>query len=533
MIVTKTITLLSDVVGSRSDAGAPPASPYAALAVGTFGALIGGAFPVSVIFAMGDIGGGLSASADDAAWFTTLYNVGQLIGQPLLMILIGGLGRGPVMRLAGAGLAVTSLGVAIAPNLEFALSVRLLQGVFGGMLPTLMMLLVMTSPLPGRAKVAGLAAFSLSASLGVGIGAGLAAWLIGLGDWRMLFWGQVVAALIYLLLSRLVLRGERGDPRRLGAADWSSFLLVTLAVGLLAIGLGEGERRFWLESWWITASLACGLLAGAFAVGSLNAASNPLLRLEILSMPTLRWALILQLLFRFGLMVAIAVIPQYLARTQGFRIEQLGPLLALLALATLVTGPIAWWMACKFDPRISLSFGLACFALAAGRCVLIGPDWAAPEFVAPLIIIGVGQTFFGIAVLRFATWKITMREGPSVGVLFNFARIFGLVGGLAMASHIITEREKFHSARLGEALDILDPAVTQRLAGQSAVFANWLSDPAGSQRSGVAGLARAVSLQAYTQGYADAFTIIAVALLGSAVLVWTLPRLPAIPAHRR
>ena len=517
-------------------AQATPMSLNPALAVAALGALIGGAFPISVIFAIGDIGGGLSSSADDAAWITTIYNVGQLIAQPLLMLLVAAVGRGRAMRIAGAGFGLMSLAIALAPNLDFVIAARLFQGLFGGMLPTLMMLLVMTSPLQGRARVAGLATFSISASLGVGVGAGMAAWLVGLGQqagigWRMLFWAQVAAAAIYVGLACLVLRQERGDPKRLASADWGSLILVTLAMSLMAIGLGEGERRFWLDSWWIAASLACATLAGLLAVDSLRRSPNPLIRLDVLSKPTLSWALILQLLFRFGLMVSIAVIPQYLARTQGFRIEQLGPLLAPLALATLLTGPVAWWTACKFDPRVTLSAGLGCFALAASLCTFIAPDWAAPQFLAPVLLVGAGQALFGVAVLRFATWDIAMPQGPSVGVMFNFARVFGLVGGLAIAAHTINEREKFHSARLVEGLDLLDPAVSQRLATQSGAFANWLSDPAAVQRSGMADLVRAAGLQAFTQGYADAFAVIALTLLAAAILVWALPRLPLIPAR--
>ncbi len=63
--------------GPGSLAGAAPRAPYAALALSAFGALMGGLFPISVIFSAGDIGGGLSASADDTAWIVTLYNVGR------------------------------------------------------------------------------------------------------------------------------------------------------------------------------------------------------------------------------------------------------------------------------------------------------------------------------------------------------------------------------------------------------------------------------------------------------------------------
>lgn len=511
-----------------------PDAPIAALALSAFGALMGGLFPISVIFSLGDIGGGLSASADDTAWMVTLYNVGQILGQPLLMIAAGAFGRGGAMRLAGAGFVVSSLAVAVAPHLGWALAARLAQGAFCGVLPTFMMLLVMTSPLPGRSRVAGLAVFSIAASIGLGLAASVAAWLIELGGWRALFWGQALGGLLYTALAFLVLEGERGDPRRLRAVDWSGYALLSLALSLLLIGVSEAERHFWFEAWWITAAFACGGLGLVLAVRHIPRAAIPMLRLNLLTRPTLGWALLFQLLFRFGLMVGIVVAPQYLARLQGYRVEQLGPLLLPFALATLAAGPLAWWAVCRFDPRLSLSVGLASFAIAAARGAFLSPDWTAPELLWPLILVGVGQAFLGVAMLRFATWQVEPPiEGPTVGVTFNYARVIGLALGVAVANHTLIEREKFHFARLGEGLNLIDGGVTQRLASQAGAFANWISDPVAAQRAGVAGLARATSNQALAKGFADAFAVIAVGLMAAAILVWALPRLPAVPAETR
>jgi|UPI000647CD96 DHA2 family multidrug resistance protein len=510
------------------------AAPIAALGLSAFGAMMGGLFPISVIFSLGDIGGGLSASADDTAWMVTLYNVGQVVGQPLLMIMAGAFGRGGVMRMIGAGFVVSSLAAAVAPDLGWALAARLVQGIFCGVMPTFMMLLVMTSPLSGRAQVGGLAVFSIAASVGLGLAASVAAWLIDLGGWRALFWGQALSGLLYTALAFLVLEDDRGDPRRLRAADWSGYGLLSLALSLLVIGVSEGERHFWFQTWWITATFACGGLGLVVAVRLIPRAAAPILRLDLLARPTLGLALIFQFFFRFGLMVGIVVAPQYLARLQGYRVEQLGALLLPFALATLAAGPVAWWAVCRFDPRLSLSFGLASFAAAATRGVFLSPDWAAPELLWPLILIGVGQAFLGVAMLRFATWKVVPPiEGPTVGVTFNYARVIGLAVGVAVANHTLIEREKFHSARLGESLSLVDGAVVQRLAGQAGAFANWISDPSAAQRAGVASLARAASNQAFAKGFADAFAVIAVGLLAAAILVWALPRLPTIPAETR
>ena len=512
---------------------APPRAPLGALSLSAFGALMGGLFPISVIFALGDIGGGLSASADDTAWLVTVYNVGQILGQPLLMIVAGALGRGGAMRLVGVGFVISSLAVSLAPSLGWAIAARGLQGVFGGVLPTFMMLLVMTSPLPGRARVAGLAAFSLASSVGLGLAAAVAAWLIDLGGWRALFWGQALMGLLYTALAFLVLPDERGDPKRLQVTDWGGYGLLSLALSLLITGVSEGERRFWFETWWITAALACGGLGMVLALRHIPLVSTPLLRVELLATPTLGWALVLQLLFRLGLMFGIVVAPQFLARFQGYRVEQLGPLLLPLAVATLAAGPAAWWAVCRFDPRLSLSMGMACLSAAAACGAFLSPDWAAPQLLAPVVLIGVGQAFLGIALLRFATWDITpATQGATVGITFNYARVFGLALGVTLASHTLVEREKFQSARLVEGLSTVDGGVSQQLIAQASAFANWNSDPGAVQRASLASLARVASGQAFAQGFADTFAIIALVLLLAAILVWALPRLPAIAATR-
>jgi DHA2 family multidrug resistance protein len=512
----------------------PPQVPIAALALAALGVTVGATFPIVVIFSMGDIAGGLSASADDASWITTLYNVGQLIGQPLLMILAGGLGRGRTMRIAGMGFALASLAVAVAPSLPFAIASRLVQGIFGGMLPTLMMLLVMTSPLKGRRQVAGLATFAIAASLGVGFAAIIGGTLLGVGGWRALFWSQALLGAAYGALASQVLKGERGDPARLRTADWPNFILLSASLGLLAIVLGEGERRFWFETWWISAALAGGLMGLGFSICGLLTAANPLLRLQVFAKPTFSFAIGLQLLFRVGLMTAIAIGPQFLARLAGYRIEQLAPALLPVALVTLATAPLAWWLSVRIDARIVLSIGLGGFALAAALCSRLSPDWAAPQFLVPMILIGVGQALFGVATLRFAVFDIApAMEGPTIGIVFNFARIFGLIGGLALAAHVTAEQEKLHSARLGEHLSGLDPSLSQRLATQAGPYAAWISDPAASQAAGVANLARANAGQAFTLAYSDAFLTIAGVLVAAAILAWALPRLANLPPAPR
>jgi DHA2 family multidrug resistance protein len=503
-----------------------PSPPWGAIAVSTFGAIVGATMPLAVILSMPDIAGGLSASADEASWVTTLYNVGVLAGLPAAVGLAFILGRGRAMQICGLGFALTSLASGVGSSLPWIFLWRFAQGFFGGALPLLMMLIALTSLPPGRRQLQGLTLFAVSTTLGVGIAAWTADALIAVGGWRALFTSQAIAGAIYTLLSFLVLRGERGKREMLQTFDWSSFVMLSAGLGLIVVFLSEGERRFWLEKWWIAASLACGLIFIAFAIRSLREAKRPLLTLAIFSKPTFTWAIVLQVVYRFGTLFALFIAPQYLARLQGFRTEQLASVMLVMAAATLLATPLAYRMTAKADPRIALSVGLVTIAVAAAMCIRITTEWAANEFLLPFALAGVGQALFSVATMRYAVFEATLQDGPSRGIVFNVARTFGLVGGIALTSHAIVEREKFHSAMLSDAITTLEPATLERVAASTRALGVWVSDAASAQRGAFAGIAQSATKQAYALAFQDAFLIASVVLAGAALLVWALPALP-------
>ena len=249
--------------------------------------------------------------------------------------------------------------------------------------------------------------------------------------------------------------------------------------------------------------------------------------LEVFRRPTFTWAILLSLFFRFGSLFAIFIVPQYLGRVQGFRPAEIGGVLIWMVPTTAAGLVAAYAFARRFDSRWLLTGGLGCFALASCLCANLGPDWAADQLKLAAAIAGTGLGLFAVSVLRFATFGVTIDDGPTVGAIFNVARVFGLVGGLAILSHLVFEREKFHSAILVDNLGLTDPNTAQRLAATAGRFAQFSADPAAAHAAAYAALGRAVSTQAFTLAFADAFAFSAVVLAFSAILVWALPRVPA------
>src|SRR3546814_3595315 len=75
----------------------------------------------------------------------------------------------------------------------------------------------------------------------------------------------------------------------------------------------EGERFFWLETWWVPGSIAGGILACIMALKGIGDwHGRPLLVLAVFRRPTFSWAILLSAFFRFGSLFAIFIIPQFL-----------------------------------------------------------------------------------------------------------------------------------------------------------------------------------------------------------------------------
>lgn len=505
----------------------PSKAPLFALAVAGYGSAIGSVFPVMTVIAGADISGGLSVAADSGALVNTLQNLGAVAGILALPMLAMAFGRGRAMVLIGLGFALSSTACALAPTLGLMLIARLFHGMFGGALPFMFMLLVMTSLRRGHGQFEGIWCFAASTTLGFGLAAPLGGLLVDTFGWRALFWAQAIAALPYAAAATRALTHEKGRAGFLRNADWASFLALSCGLSMILFALSEGERHFWLEAWWVSALLIGGSVLTGCAIHGLLRSAHPLLMLEVFRRPTFSWAILLSLFFRFGTLFAIYIVPQYLARVQGFRPADIGHVLGLMVPSTALALLTAYPFARRFDSRWLLTLGLGCFAFASWLCAELGPDWATDQLRIAALVAGFGMGLFAVGVLRFATFGVTIEDGPTVGAIFNVSRVVGIVTSLAVLSHLVTEREKFHSAIIAESITATDPTTAQRLAATADGFIRFGGDTGAAQNSAFAALGRAASGQAFTMAFADAFTLSAAVLALGAVLVWALPRIPA------
>jgi MFS transporter, DHA2 family, multidrug resistance protein len=114
-------------------------------------------------------------------------------------------------------------------------------------------------------------------------------------------------------------------------------------------------------------------------------------------------------------------------------------------------------------------------------------------------------------------------RGAAVGLLALLRNEGGSVG-TSLAQTIQERRDQFHSLRLGENLDPLNPAVTSYLDQAQPVFLQQTGDPVAAQQMALQALADLRAQQASALSYFDTFFIFAVVAVGLVSMVFFMKR---------
>lgn len=395
---------------------------------------------------LADVQGVFSIGRDDGTWITTLFeaaNVATMIFAPWFGITFT-LKRFTI----GAVLATMCLGVLcpFAPSLNALYALRVLQGVAGGCLPP-MLIIVALRYLPPKVKLYGLAGYAMTATLGPALGTPLAALWTEYVGWRMVFWQIVPLGIVSCLAVRWGLPDDPPKLERLGAFNWTGFLTGFPAVAMLVIGLMQGDRLDWLNSHLIRVMFGGGGLL--LVVFLFNEWFHPLpfFKLQLLARRNFTHGL-MTLAGAVILLVGVAAIPgQHLARLHAYRPLQTAPLSLLVALPLLMTLPLtaAILNLRRVDSRWVMAVGLS---LMVATCLMgsyVTSEWIRDNFYWLQSLQIIAQPMLILAILMGVTTGLPPTEGPFASAMFNSLKTFSAAVATALIEGIGTGRERFHS----------------------------------------------------------------------------------------
>ncbi len=187
---------------------------------------------------------------------------GYFLTLSALLILSGALsdhyGRRRMFSIGLAGFAATSLLCGIAPNMEFLIVSRILQGAAGSLVVP-GSLSIITSNLQGEEQGRAFGTWAGASAATTILGPFVGGVLVNTISWRVAFLINLPFLLVaYFATVRFI--PESRDEESSNHFDWQGSIVVALAVGGLAFGTIRGQQRGWGEPA-VVASLAVGIVS--------------------------------------------------------------------------------------------------------------------------------------------------------------------------------------------------------------------------------------------------------------------------------
>jgi len=512
---------------------APAAAPTTpAVSAKTWIAVIGatlGAFMavlnIQIVNAsLADIQGAIGAGIDDGGWISTSYLIAEIVVIPLS----GWLAQVFSIRIYLLTNAILFLALsaacALAQDLPQMIVLRAVQGFTGGVLIPMAFTLIITL-LPRGKQPVGLALFALSATFAPAIGPTIGGYLTENFGWQYIFYVNLVPGAIMVGMLWYALEAKPMQLALLREGDWAG--IITMAIGLSALQtvLEEGNKDDWLGSPFIVKlSVIAAVALAAFLIIELTV-KKPLMNLRLLVRRNFGFGMLANFLLGIALYGSVFILPQYLARIQGYNAEQIGMVLAWTGLPQLVLIPLVPRLMQRFDARIIIGVGFVLFAASNFMNIDMTNDYAADQLLWPNVVRAIGQALVMAPLSAVATAGIEAENAGSASGLFNMMRNLGGAVGIALLQTLLTKREQYHSNVLMQSVSVFEQATRTRLEQLTQYFINHgVLDRADAAHRAYVAIGHTVQKQAYIFAFSDTFYLLGMALIVALIAVFFLKK---------
>jgi len=528
------MSTLQPTVDAASTASIPaPAAPATpAVSAKTWIAVIGatlGAFMavlnIQIVNAsLADIQGAIGAGIDDGGWISTSYLIAEIVVIPLSGWLAQVFSIRIYLLTNAVLFLLLSAACALAQDLPQMIVLRAVQGFTGGVLIPMAFTLIITL-LPRTKQPVGLALFALSATFAPAIGPTIGGYLTENFGWQYIFYVNLVPGAIMVGMLWYALEAKPMQLALLREGDWAG--IITMAIGLSALQtvLEEGNKDDWLGSPFIVKlSVIAAVALAAFLIIELTV-KKPLLNLRLLVRRNFGFGMLANFLLGIALYGSVFILPQYLARIQGYNAEQIGMVLAWTGLPQLVLIPLVPRLMQKFDARIIIGVGFVLFAASNFMNIDMTNDYAADQLLWPNVVRAIGQALVMAPLSAVATAGIEAENAGSASGLFNMMRNLGGAVGIALLQTLLTKREQYHSNVLMQSVSVFEQATRTRLEQLTQYFINHgVLDRADAAHRAYVAIGHTVQKQAYIFAFSDTFYLLGMALIVALIAVFFLKK---------
>lgn len=466
-----------------------------------------------------DIQAALGATLEEGSWISTAYLVAEIIVIPLTGWLARVFSTRRYLLVNAALFIFFSVCCAWAWNLGSMITFRALQGFSGGVLIPMAFAIILTALPPAKQPI-GLAAFGVTAVFAPSIGPTIGGWLTENYGWEYIFYLNVVPGLLLMAGVWYGIEQRPPQPELLKQGDWWGIGSMAIGLGAIQVVLEEGSRKDWFSSALITRLAVAGVVfLGIFLWIELTS-RHPFINLTLLKRRNFGLATVVNLALGLGLYGSVYILPLYLAQVQNYNPLQIGQVIIWAGMPQLLIVPMVPKLMQRFDTRLMIAVGTSLFAVSCFMNSDMTHDTGMDQLRWSQIVRAMGQPLVIVPLSSIATADIEKEQAGSASSLFNMMRNLGGSIGIAALATLLTQREQFHSNRLGDAVSMYSQQTQQRIEQMTQFFMAQGSVTEVAQNQAIASIGNLVRREAYVMAYNDCFYFIACTLLISGFAVF-------------
>ncbi|MFE9989386.1 MFS transporter [Streptomyces sp. NPDC005381] len=381
----------------------------------------------------------LHTTPANSAWVITVTLLVAAVCVPVSGRLGDLLGKRRMLLACSVPLAVGSVVCALSSSVTPMIVGRGLQGMGMGIVPLGIALL--RDVVPAEKLSSSIALVSASMGIGGGLGLPISAAVAQYANWRVLFWGSAVLAvvigtLIWFLIPDVPAsaKGQRFDA--LGALG--------LGVGLVCLLLGVSKGADW--GWGSATTL--GLLVGAVVVlvawGAWELRTrDPLVDLRTTGRPRVLLTNVASIFVGFGMYASMLIIPQLLQfpEATGYGLGQsmlaAGLWMAPGGIMMMIVSPFGGKLTDARGPKFTLVCGVLIIALGYGlSLVLMSTAWGL-MLVGMVVSSGVGLAYGSMPALIMSS--VPLSETAAANGFNTLMRSLGTSVGSAVVGVVLAQ----------------------------------------------------------------------------------------------
>ncbi len=466
--------------------------------------------------------GSLSAGIEEMSWVVTSFLAANAIIIPATGWLSARFGRRRFFLICTVLFSVSSFLSGIAPNLEFLVAMRVLQGLGGGpIIP--MAQAIMWEIFPLRMRGTAMAVWGVGIMMAPILGPTVGGWVTDNWSWRWIFYINIPIGIVGFIMVSVFLFDSPFVKKPTGF-DLPGVVLMVAGFGALQLAVDLGEREDWLESDLIVGLLALAAVALTGFIWRELRSDEPILDLTVFKDRNFAVGTICIAMVGLGFNSSMLLLALYTQKLLGYDAWNSGIVLAPGGLGTMIALLISGRLVSRVDQRLMLVGGCLLNAFACIQMTGLTLEMDYWSLAWPRFLQGFSSGFIFPPLQTLTLATIPLGRLGNATSAYNVVRNVGGSVGVALATMFLVRRSQEHQSTLVTHVNVWDPDTAQRLKEWTQHFLGQGADAFTASRRAMAMIYRTTTQQAQLMAYVDDFWLIALVFLSV---------LPLLPFMRR